>query len=58
MQAGHIKALWKLQTDTTYAQAFQQESQNGGAHLVALLSAHPSVVQKSLTLLGQVGEDF
>ncbi|CAK0785690.1 hypothetical protein CVIRNUC_008901 [Coccomyxa viridis] len=51
--AGHIKALWKLQPDTTYVQAFQQESQNAGAHLIALLSAHPSAVQKSLILLGQ-----
>ena len=54
MQAAYVKALWRLQQDARYAQAFQQESDNARAHLVALLSVSPSTAQKLLVLLSQV----
>ena len=49
-----MKALWRLQQDARYLQAFQQESDNARAHLVALLSVSPSAAQKLLVLLSQV----
>ena len=54
-QAAYAKALWSLQQDARYLQAFQQESDNARAHLVALLSVSPSAAQKLLVLLNQVG---
>ncbi len=54
-QAAYVKALWSLQQDARYLQAFQQESDNARAHLVALLSVSPSTAQKLLVLLNQVG---
>ena len=53
-QAAYAKALWSLQQDARYLQAFQQESDNARAHLVALLSVSPSTAQKLLVLLSQV----
>ncbi|CAL5228153.1 g11233 [Coccomyxa viridis] len=52
--AAYAKALWSLQQDARYLQAFQQESDNARAHLVALLSVSPSAAQKLLVLLNQV----
>jgi len=55
--------LWSLRYDasylqkhTRYMQTFQQESENGRAHLVALLSVWPSTAQNLLVLLGQVSD--
>lgn len=45
-----------LQKHIRYMQTFQQESENGRAHLVALLSVWPSTAQSLLVLLGQVSD--